>query len=131
MVRWDYPIKGNYKKWKIEWWFQKELFSFLEKDGYICYHIPDTTYEYRLLDGICVSPTWDIFFLELKKIELYTFNMSQFEWSQIAFMQALQKRWVESYIGVYSQKTNEYIILTYSSLCEMINDKWWVKLFNK
>lgn len=129
MVRSDYSLVGNYKKNNIEKWFQKELFSYMKKDGYICYHIPDNTYWYRLLDGICVDPKWNIFFLELKKINTYTFNFAQFEWSQIAFMEELLKRWVESYVAIFSVKMNSYIVSTYSELVKQKNDLQWVKLF--
>lgn len=131
MVSWDYPIKGNYKKGSIEKWFQKELFSFMEKDGYICYHIPDNTYWYRLLDGICVSPTGEIFFLELKKIELYTFNVSAFEDSQVAFMNELIARGNTPYIGIFSIATNTYIITTWQDVLNKVNEKGGIKFFSK
>lgn len=127
----SYPIKGNYKKGNIEKWFQKELFKFMEKDGYICYHIPDNTYGYRLLDGICVSPSGIVFFLELKKIDLYTFNVSQFEDSQVAFMDELIARWNTPYIGIFSQATNTYIITTWQDVLQQKNEKGGIKLFDK
>lgn len=131
MVNPNYPIKGNYKKGSIEKWFQKELFSFMEKDGYICYHIPDNTYWYRLLDGICVSPTGEIFFLELKKIELYTFNVSAFEDSQVAFMNELIARGNTPYIGIFSIATNTYIITTWQDVLNKVNEKGGIKFFEK
>lgn len=127
----SYPIKGNYKKGNIEKWFQKELFKFMEKDGYICYHIPDNTYGYRLLDGICVSPSGIVFFLELKKIDLYTFNVSAFEDSQVAFMDELIARWNTPYIGIFSQATNTYIITTWQDVLQQKNTKGGIKLFDK
>lgn len=127
----SYPIKGNYKKGNIEKWFQKELFKCMEKDGYICYHIPDNTYGYRLLDGICVSPNGEVFFLELKKIDLYTFNVSAFEDSQVAFMDELIARWNTPYIGIFSQATNTYIITTWQDVLQQKNEKGGIKLFDK
>jgi len=131
MVKSDYPIKGNYKKGKIEAWFQKELFSFMEKDGYICYHIPDNTYWYRLLDGICISPDGLVFFLELKKIELYTFNVSAFEDSQVAFMNELIARGNTPYIGIFSLATKTYIITTWQDVLNKVNEKGGIKFFEK
>lgn len=127
----NYPIKGNYKKGNIEKWFQKELFKFMEKDWYICYHIPDNTYGYRLLDGICVDPNGTIFFLELKKVDWYTFNVSQFEDSQVAFMDELIARWNTPYIGIFSQATNTYIITTWQDVLQQKNEKGGIKLFDK
>ena len=103
----------------------------MEKDGYICYHIPDNTYGYRLLDGICVSPTGEIFFLELKKIELYTFNVSAFEDSQIAFMNELIARGNTPYIGIFSIATNTYIITTWQDVLKNRNEKGGIKFFEK
>lgn len=126
MFRTDYIFK-----WKIslEKHFQKELFKCMEKDGFICYHIPDSTYEYRLLDGIIIDTKWVTHYLELKIIDTYTFNISRFEPSQIAFMNELLKRWTDAYIAVYSLKNKEYVILTYRELLTMFNERWGAKLF--
>lgn len=126
-----YTLRGKYTCRGKEWAFQKELFSHLKKDGFICYHIEDTSYWYRFLDGICVTPEGFMFALELKIIDKYTFNISQFEDSQIALMDEMIKRGCTPYVGIFSIWNNEYRVLTYQEIIEQQNDKWGIKLFNK
>lgn len=123
-------ITGNYKKWKIEKWFEAEVFKYLRTRDYFCYHIADVWLGNRLLDWIIISPTWEVFFIEFKKTDWYSFNMSQFEPSQIYLLELIEKRCVEAYIMIYSQKTNTYKVTTYTYLKEHQNEKWWIKLFN-
>lgn len=122
-------ITWSYKKGKIEKWFEADVFKYLRTRDYFCYHITDIGLWARLLDWIIISPTWEVFFIEFKKTDWYTFNLSQFESSQIYLLELMANRWVEAYIMVYSQKTNTYWIGTYSYLKEHQNEKWWVKLF--
>lgn len=122
-------ITWSYKKGKIEKWFEADVFKYLRTRDYFCYHITDIGLWVRLLDWIIISPTWEVFFIEFKKTDWYTFNLSQFESSQIYLLELMAKRWVEAYIMVYSQKTNTYWSGTYSYLKEHQNEKWWVKLF--
>lgn len=123
-------IKGNYKKWRIEKWFEAEVFKYLRTRDYFCYHIQDIGLGNRLLDGIIMDPEWKVFFIEFKKTDWFTYNLSQFEPSQVYLLELMAKRWVEAYIMIYSQKTNTYITTTYTYLKEHQNEKWWVKLFN-
>lgn len=131
MIRSDYPIKGNYKKGNIEKGFMAEVSKFLRADWYFCYHVPDATVSYRLLDLVCISPKWDIILVEFKKINLYTFNMSQFEPSQIGLLNFMERVWAPHAIAIYSQATNSYVVTSYWYIRKNINDKNGIKLFNK
>lgn len=131
MIRNDYPIKWNYKKWNIEKGFMAEISKFLRADGYFCYHVPDATVSYRLLDLVCISPKWDIILVEFKKINLYTFNMSQFEPSQIGLLNFMERVHAKHAIVIYSQETNTYVVTSYSDIRQGINEKNGIKLFNK
>ena len=123
-------IKGNYKKWKIEKWFGAEVFKYLRTRDYYCYHIADIGSGNRLLDWIIIDPEWKVFFIEFKKTDWYSFNISQMEPSQVYLLNLMQNRWVEAYIMVYSQKTNTYVVTTYSYIKANINDNGWLRLFN-
>lgn len=123
------PIRWNYKKWKIEKNFQSEVFQFLRNREYFCYHIADIWMWYRLLDAYIIDPQGNQFLIEFKKTDGLTFNMSQFEPSQIELLDLMEKRWALSYIMIYSQKTNTYWVGQYSYLKSNANSKWWIKLF--
>lgn len=125
------PIKWNYKKWKIEKWFEAEIFTYLRKHDYHCHHIQDIWLWYRLLDWIIIAPDGLIFLLEFKKTDGYTFNMSQFETSQIFLLEWMTAHNAPAYIMIYSQKTNTYICTTYTFLKDHKNDKWGIKLFRE
>lgn len=124
------PIKWNYKSRKIENWFQSEIFTYLRKRDYFCYHPADIWYGTKLLDSIIISPEGKVFFIEFKKVMWYTFNMSQFEPSQIDVLELMLDRWVEVYIMVFSVKTNTYWVGTYQYLKANANELLWVKLFS-
>ena len=126
LAKWS---KWLYKKWHIEKGFQAEIFSYLRNREYFCFHVPDTTISYRLLDAYIIDPEWNQFLIEFKKTDWYTFSMNQFEWSQIELLDLMEKRWALSYIMIYSQKTNTYWCGKYSYLKSNANSKWWIKLF--
>jgi len=123
------PIRWNYKKWRIEKGFQSEVFTYLRNREYFCYHIADIGMGYRLLDAYILDPKGNQFLIEFKKTDGFTFNMNQFEPSQIELLDLMQERWALSYIMVYSQKTNTYWVGKYSYLKSNANSKWWIKLF--
>lgn len=125
------PIKGNYPKGKIEKSFQKDFFNTLKKHNWITYHIPDIWPWYRFLDAICISPEWDTVYIEFKKTDWYTFNFTQYEGSQILLLNQLKDRPnCEAYTCIFSQKTNTYVLYTFSELLALRNDKWGCKLFS-
>lgn len=123
---------SKYRKWHIEKDFQSDIFSALRKKNWICYKIADIGLGTKFLDGICISPEWHTVFLEFKKIELYTFNLSQFEPSQVALLTKLWTRPnVEVYVPIFSKGKWEYKVFTFAELKELANDKWGCKIFNK
>lgn len=123
------PIKWSYKKWHIEKDFQSEVFRYLRAREFYCYKIADIWMWYRLLDAYILDPQGNQFLIEFKKTDGFTFNMSQFEPSQIELLDLMEKRWALSYIMIYSQKTNTYWCGQYSYLKSQANAKWWIKLF--
>lgn len=129
----DIPIprgsKWLYTKWKIEKWFEAEVFTFLRKQDYLCTHIPDLWLWYRYVDGIIDCPDGTSFRIEFKKTDGYTFNINQFEDSQIKLLEWFHLHGNEAYIMVYSQKTKTYWVWTYFYLKALANDKWGIKLF--
>ncbi len=129
----SYMLRGKYTGGKKEAAFQKELFKYMEKDWFFCYHIEDTSYGFRFLDWLCATPwpKWYLFGLELKIIDKYTFNVSQFEDSQIAVFEDFQWRGIISYIGIFSMEVNKYIVLTYEDILARQNEKGGIKLFDK
>ena len=102
----------------------------MRNDGFICFH-PESKYGFCLLDWVIIDPNGLIFLMELKVIDAYTFNMSQFEPSQVALMNELTKRNAPHCVAIYSKKLNQYKIVYYKDLVEQQNDKWWVLIFNK
>ena len=124
------PIRWHtYKKGKIEKWFEADVFLFLRKHNYLCTHIPDLWLWYRYVDGIIDCPDGTSFRIEFKKTDGYTFNMSQFEDSQIKLLEWFHLHGNEAYIMVYSQKTKTYWVWTYFYLKTLANEKWGIKLF--
>lgn len=124
------PINwAKYRKGKIEKDFEAEVFRHLRKHGYFSYHIQDIWLGTRLLDWIIISPQWLIFLIEFKKTDGYTFNLSQFEPSQIQLLTLMKERNAPAYIMVYSQKTKTYWFGTYEYLISQANSVWWIKLF--
>jgi len=127
-----YKLLGNYKKWKIEKWFEAEMFKKLRKDQYICYHVADIWYSYKFLDCHIVSPIWELGWIEFKKINIDTFNVSQFEESQIVLMKELDRRNPNiCRVMIFSVKNNDYVTLRFSEIRNNKNEKWWIKLWNK
>ncbi len=126
----EIPIKWNYKKGHIEKWFEAEVFKYLRVRDYHCYHIQDIGLGTRFLDWIIIKPNGEVFFIEFKKTDGYSYNISQFEPSQIYLLELMAKRWTEAYIMIYSQKTNTHVVTTYSYIKANINDKGWIKLFS-
>ena len=128
----EYKLVWWYKPWKIEKWFEEELFRYLRKDGYICYHPQDIWFAYKFLDWHLVSPKGELWWIELKKIKLDTFNVSQFEESQVILLRDLDKRNPElARVLIYSIKHNDYVMLQFTDIWNMKNDKWWLKIFWK
>ena len=119
----------SYKKWQIEKDFEADIFRFLRKFWYFCYHVQDIGLWQKLLDGICIDLEGKVFFIEFKKTDWYTYNMSQFEPSQIRLLEMMLLRWTEVYIMIYSQKTKTYWVGEYEYLKSHANSVWWIKLF--
>lgn len=127
------PIKPNsYKKGHVEKMFQYDIFSSLRKLSWICFHVPDVGLWTKFLDWVLISPTGDTVFLEFKKTDGYTFNLSQFESSQIALLTKLETRPnAEVYIPIYSRKTMTYVLHTFAELKAMRNEAGGCKVFSK
>lgn len=124
------PINpARYQKWHIEKDFEADIFTYLRKRLYFCYHIQDIWLGRRLLDGIIIPPSGPIFLIEFKKTDGYTFNMGQFELSQIELLEIMTKNKAPAWIMIYSQKTQTYITTTYEYLKSQANSVWWIKLF--
>ncbi len=126
------PLRPDrYKKGHIEKDFQGDIFTALRNLGWHCFHVPDIWYSTKLLDGIVVTVQGHIFLMELKKTDWYTFNISQFEPSQIFFLEYCMNVGAEAYVLVYSQKTQTYWVGDYQYLKENQNEVGGVKLFTK
>lgn len=126
------PLRAHtYKKWHIEKDFQWDIFRYLRWLWWHCFHVPDIGYSTKLLDGIVVTANGNIFLMELKKTDWYSFNMSQFEPSQIFFLEYCMNVGAEAYVLVYSQKTQTYWVGDYRYLKDNQNEVGGVKLFIK
>jgi len=135
MIDWemisDFELKWWYKKWHIEKDFQAEIFKRLRNLWWICYHVQDIWLWTRFLDWIIVDRWWSSWFIEFKKIKWNTFNISQFEPSQIDLLRDLDKRNPElARVFIYSEKHSKYCVYRFSFLFSMQNDKWGIKVFN-
>lgn len=133
-IQWDwlphYPLKWGYRKGKIEKWFEAEIFSKMRKEWWICYHIQDIGLWYRFLDWHIVSPEWELWWIEFKRIEWMTFNIKSFEESQIILLKQLDLRNADiARVYIYSTKYNDYKIFTFTELWNMKNEKWGCKIF--
>lgn len=127
-----YPLKWGYKKWKIEKSFQSEIMKNLRWEWYICYHIQDIWLANKFLDMFFIDNDWICRFIEFKKIEKDTFNVSQFEDWQVILLRELEKRNPDiARVYIYSVKNNDYISLKFSTIWNNKNDKWWIKLWDK
>jgi len=124
-------LKWNYKKWRIEKDFQTEILWYLRKLWYIAYKIADIWLNAKFLDSFYIDEYWICRFIEFKKIEKDTFNVSQFENNQIILLRELDKRNMDTAkVYIYSVKNNDYKVYNFSELWNMKNEKWWCKLFN-
>lgn len=123
---------SKYRKWRIEKDFQTDIFTALRKLNWICFHPDDVWLSNKFLDWITVSPEWDTVYLEFKKIDLYTFNLSQFEpWQIVLLTKMWMRKNAEAYVPIFSKAKWEYKIFTFQELKDMANDKWGCKIFNK
>lgn len=134
MINWNsikyYVMPWNFRKWKIEKDFESLIFKNLRKEWYICYHPQDVGLAYKFLDWIIVSPEWQIGFIEFKKIEWATYNVQNFEESQVILLRELDKRNLDiARVFIYSVKLNSYKVFTFTELWEMKNSKWGIKIF--
>jgi hypothetical protein len=124
------PINpAKIKSGHIEKDFQLQVMTYLRKRDWYCFKIPDVWLGTRLLDGYHITPEWDQFLIEYKKTTGFTFNMSQFEPSQIFLLEWMTEHNAEAYVMVYSTKTNTYWVGTYSYLKTHQNERWGIKLF--
>lgn len=134
MKPWDkkYILKWGYKKWKIEKSFQSEIMKNLRWEWYICYHIQDIWLANKFLDMFFIDNDWICRFIEFKKIEKDTFNVSQFEDWQVILLRELEKRKPDiTRVYIYSVKNNDYISLKFSTIWDNKNDKGGIKLWDK
>jgi len=134
MKPWDkkYTLKWGYKKWKIEKSFQSEIMKNLRWEWYICYHIQDIWLANKFLDMFFIDNDWVCRFIEFKKIEKDTFNVSQFEDWQVILLRELEKRNPDiARVYIYSVKNNDYISLKFSTIWDNRNDKGGIKLWDK
>lgn len=120
-----------YKAWHIEKDFQSEVFKYLRNLWIYIHRIPDLWPASRLVDAIMIDQRWQTFYVEFKKVDGYTYNMSQFEPSQIKFFEFASSRNVEAYVMIYSRKTQTYWVGEYRYLKENQNQDWGIKLFSK
>ena len=126
----NFQLKWWYKKWWIEKWFQTELTKFMRNLWYIVYHIQDIWFSYKFLDLFFIDNEWVCRFIELKKIKSDTFNISQFEESQVFLMRDLDKRNSDlTMVAIYSMKRNLYRILSFSEIWNNKNKNGWIKLW--
>ena len=84
-----FDLKGNYRSGHKEKDFMKEFSTKMRTLGWIMYHIADVGLGNKFLDVISVSPSGDSVFMEMKKTDGYTFNMSQMELGQYHLLKEL------------------------------------------
>ena len=125
-------LKWEYKKWKIEKWFEAEIMKNLRWEWYICFHPQDIGLAWKFLDCHFITPEWDLWWIEFKKIEVDSFNVKQFEDNQVILLRELEKRNPDiARVFIYSVKNNDYISLSFSTIWDNKNEKWWIKLWDK
>mgnify|MGYP003494577821 FL=1 len=81
-----------YKSGHIEKDFQSEVFTYLRDRGMYIHRIPDLGPASRLVDAIMIDTDGKTFYVEFKKVDGYTYNMSQFEPAQIRFFEMAMVR---------------------------------------
>lgn len=123
-------VKWNYPKWSPENWFQKEIMGELKDRWWFVYHIEDTSWQSRLLDIYAITPDGKELWMELKVIDIFTFNLSRFETDQVKFMLRREKFNLPTYVMIFSKRTNTYVLTTYRELVEKADKKNWIKLFS-
>lgn len=135
MINWNlipkFELVWNYKKWKIEKWFQFEIVKNLKKLWFICFHPSDIWMNNKFLDLHLIDINWNLWWIEFKKIDKDSFNFKQFEDWQIILLREFEKRNPEiARVFIYSVKHNDYKILTFNEIIKLKNEKWWIKLFS-
>ena len=127
---WNFKLKWNYKKWKIESNFQTELMWILRWMWNICFHPQDVWLANKFLDVHFITKDWIWHWLELKQISWNTFNVKKFEDDQVILLREMDKRNPElARVWIFSVKHNDYKILTFSEIWAAQNQKGWVKIF--
>lgn len=119
----------EFRKNRVEKDFMSWLSKKMKAMWYIVHHIADVWLWNKFLDLIVVRDNWGVIFIECKKIEWYTFNVSQFEPSQVMLMRELDKRNTEAYVAIYSKKTHTWMYDTFSNIFNSRNEKWWIQIF--
>ena len=128
---WNYKLVGWYKKWYIEKWFERELMGRLRIDWYICFHPQDVGMASKFLDVHLITPSGQLHWIELKQIPWNTFNVKDFRDDQVILLREMDRRNPEiARVWVYSVKHNKYIVIRYTDMCHMKNERWGVKLFS-
>jgi hypothetical protein len=125
-----FNLKWNYKKGKIEKWFQSEITTKLRNLWYITFHPSDIWLANKFLDLHLIDISWKIpefWWIEFKKIQKDSFNVKQFEDWQIELLNIL---WPTAQVWIYSVKHNDYKIFDFRELWDRQNDKWWIKIFS-
>lgn len=128
-----YELKNQdkYRKWHIEGDFEKEIMKLLRADWYIRWKRLDIGYGEKYLDCHFESPEWECWWIEFKKIKLDSFNISQFEQSQILLLPKLDQRNPDrARVFIYSEKHKDYKVYTFSELWNSRNEKGGIKIFS-
>lgn len=129
---WTFNLKGWYKPWQIEKWFEKELMTLLRNiKNYICFHPQDVWLATKFLDVHFITEEWQCHWIELKKIPWDTFNVKDFREDQVFNLREMEKRNPEiARVGIYSVKHNDYKVLRFSEIWDNQSKIGSVKIFN-
>ena len=129
-IKKHYILHWGYKPWKIEKMFEAEIMKKLRAEWFITFHPQDVWLAGKFLDCHIVSPEWNLHWIEFKKIQWATFNISKFEQSQIFLLRELDKRNPDvARVYIYSVKARDYKVFTFTELWEAKNSKGWIKIF--
>jgi len=127
----DFILKWWYKKWEIEKGFQYEILMLLKAMWCITYHIVDIWLHLKFLDSFFIDTMWVTRFIEFKKTIGSSFNINDFQPSQIQLLRNIEKRNSDlARVFIYSIKWNDYVVLKFSTIWNNRNDKWWVKIWD-